>query len=85
MRLQTARAIYGNGRLVFASPELIPSNGAEVVVTYLGESQEEGAPQDDPIQALRGRGKGERLNERLLRSRRADREVDKRRVRNLRS
>ncbi len=85
MRLQTARAIYRDGRLVFASPELTPSDGAEVVVTYLGEPQERDVPQDDPVQALRGRGKGERLNERLLRSRRENRGADGRRARHLRS
>ncbi|HFE67327.1 MAG TPA: AbrB/MazE/SpoVT family DNA-binding domain-containing protein [Chloroflexi bacterium] len=31
---------------------------------------------DDPIKALRGRGKGERLVERLLASRREDRELE---------
>jgi len=78
MRLQATHAVYKEGTLIFANPELAPRDGAEVVVTYLEEFQREGNLGMDPIQALRGRGKGERLVERLLQSRREDRERDER-------
>ena len=74
MRLQTARAIYEDGRLIFADPRLVPGDGAEVLVTFLWEV----IPKADPIQALRGRGKGEDLVEKLLQSRQEDRELDER-------
>ena len=76
MRLQVVRAIYHDGTLVFAHPEVVPRNGTEVVVTYLDDSGLAGIRRVDPIQALRGRGKGERLVEKLLQSRREDRERD---------
>jgi hypothetical protein len=78
MRLQAVRAIYKDRALIFADPELAPRDGTEVVVTFLEEFQTGVAPGVDPIQALRGRGKGERLVERLLQSRREDRERDER-------
>lgn len=74
MKLQVVRAIYKGGILIFAQPGLAPRDGTEVVVTYLAEGEAEGKPGVDPLQALRGRGKGERLVERLLQSRREDRE-----------
>jgi hypothetical protein len=73
MRLRTARAIYKDGNLVFADPALAPKDVTEVIVTYVEPSEVETAGQSDPIQALRGRGRGERLTERLLQSRREDR------------
>ncbi len=76
MRLQVVRAIYKDGTLVFAHPEVVPRNGAEVVVTYVDDSGGEGRSRVDPLQALRGRGKGERLVERLVQSRREDRARD---------
>jgi len=78
MRLQTARAIYEDGRLIFADPRLVPRDGAEVVVTFLWEFEKDVIPKVDPIQALRGRGKGEGLVEKLLQSRQGDRELDER-------
>ncbi len=74
MRLQVVRAIYKNGTLIFTQPELTPRDGTEVILTYLDEGSVEDRPPVDPIQALRGRGKGERLVEKLLESRREDRE-----------
>jgi hypothetical protein len=85
MRLQTVRAIYKDGTLVFADPELIPKNGAEVVVTFLEELETQVTLKKDPIQALRGRGKGERLVEKLMQSRREDREQDERGLEHLRA
>lgn len=66
MRLQVVRAIYKDGTLIFAHPELTPRNGTEVVITYLEKLGAEGVRGVDPIQALRGQGKGERLVERRL-------------------
>ena len=76
MKLQVVRAIYKEGALIFAQPELTPRDGAEVVVTYLAEGEAEASRPQDPLQALRGRGRGERLVERLLQLRREDRERD---------
>lgn len=76
MRLQVVRAIYKDGTLIFTQPELIPRDGTEVILTYVEEEGGEEQPAVDPIQALRGRGKGERLVEKLLRSRREDRQRD---------
>ena len=72
MRLQVVRAIYKDGTLIFTQPELTPRDGTEVILTYLDEGQVEGHRPVDPVQALRGRGKGERLVEKLLESRRED-------------
>jgi hypothetical protein len=74
MRLQVVRAIYKSGMLIFTQPELTPRDGTEVILTYLDEGSGGDRPPVDPIQALRGRGKGERLVEKLLESRREDRE-----------
>ena len=76
MRLQVVRAIYKDGTLIFAQPELTPKDGAEVVVTYIADERAEERNSIDPIHTLRGRGKGEPLVERLLQSRREDRERD---------
>lgn len=72
--LQTTRAVYREGRLIFPTPGTAPKNGAQVVVTYVHEAAESQGSGEDPIVALRGRGKGEGLVRRLLRSRRQDRE-----------
>ena len=83
--LRTVHAIFTNGALIFADPAFVPQEGTEVVVTYFESSQAEGPRGVDPLRALRGRGKGERLVERLLRARREDREYDERSSRHLRS
>ena len=72
MRLQVVRAIYKGGTLIFTQPELTPRDGTEVILTYLEEGGTEEQSAVDPIQALRGRGKGERLVEKLLQSRRVE-------------
>jgi hypothetical protein len=74
--LQIVRAIYKGGTLIFTKPELAPRDGTEVILTSLEEGRVEEQPEGDPIQALRGRGKGERLVEKLLQSRREDRRRD---------
>jgi hypothetical protein len=85
MRLQAVHAIFKDGVLIFADPALAPQNGAEVVVTFLEESKTEALHGVDPMQALRGRGKGERLVEKLWQARREDREHDERSCRRLRA
>lgn len=52
-RLKTVHAVYKNGTLIFANPELAPRDGAEVVITFLEEFQTEGISGVDPIQSLR--------------------------------
>ena len=54
MRLQTARAVYKDGALVFADPELAPRDGTEVIITYLEKFRAMTILEVDPIQALRG-------------------------------
>lgn len=76
MRLQAVRAVYEGGTLIFTNPEFTPKDGAEVMVTYLEEESAEGVSHQDPLVALRGRGKGERLVERLLQARKEDTQYD---------
>jgi hypothetical protein len=83
-RLQAVHAIFKDGALIFADPALAPKNGAEVVVTYIEESPTETPSNGDLLSALRGRGTGERLVEKLLQARREDREHDERSYRHLR-
>lgn len=85
MRLKAVRAIYKDGVLVFAEPALAPKGATEVLITYLAESPAETPGEADPIHALRGRGKGERLVEKLLEARREDRERDERSPKPLRA
>jgi hypothetical protein len=85
MKLQTVHAIFKNGTLIFADSTLVPKDGTEVVVTYLKEPKAEALEGRDPIKALRGRGKGERLVEKLWQVRREDREQDERSCRRLRA
>ncbi|RLF67354.1 MAG: hypothetical protein DRN30_00065 [Thermoplasmata archaeon] len=72
MTLQTVRAIYKDKQLIFADRNLVPENGAEVVITFINTLGPEIMLEADPIRELRGRGKGEKLVERLLQSRRED-------------
>jgi hypothetical protein len=76
MSLQTVRAVYQSGNLIFTDPTLAPKDGTEVVVTFVEKLPTDVDSGVDPIQALRGRGKGEKLVEKLLQSRREDRERD---------
>jgi len=78
--LKATYAIYKKGRLVFIDEQTVPEDGTKVIVIFL---EEMGGT--DPIRALRGRGKGERLVEKLLKSRREDLEADERSYRDLRS
>jgi hypothetical protein len=84
MSLQTVRAVYKSGTLIFIDPALAPRDGTEVVVTFVEKFQTEPSSRVDPIQALRGRGKGEKLVEKLLQSRREDQEQDEQNHRRLR-
>ena len=72
MGLQAVRAVYKGGTLIFTNPEFTPKDGTEVMVTYLEEERAEDVSRQDPLLALRGRGKGERLVERLLQARQED-------------
>ena len=83
--LHAVHAIFTNGALIFADPTLAPQDGTEVVVTYFEAPHAEGPREVAPLRALRGRGKGERLVEKLLRARREDWEHDERSSRHLRS
>ena len=85
MRLQVVRAIYQGGMLIFTQPELIPPDGTEVIVTYLEDGEIKEQLKVDPIRALRGRGKEERLVEKLLQSRREDRQRDESRSTSVRT
>ena len=76
MSLQAVHAIYKDGALVFADPKQAPQDGMEVIVTFLEQFPTRATPRLDPIKALRGRGRGEKLVERLLQSRREDRQRD---------
>jgi hypothetical protein len=82
--LKAVRAIYKEGKLIFADEKTAPKDGTEVIVTFLEDSNES-VPKIDAIAALKGRGKGERLVEKLLQSRREDLERDERKYRHLRS
>jgi len=83
--LHAVHAIFKNGALIFTDPTLAPRDGAEVVVTYFEAPPAEALSGVEPLRALRGRGKGERLVEKLLQARREDREHDERSSRHLRS
>jgi hypothetical protein len=78
MELQAVHAVYENGRLIFTDPNMAPINGSEVLVTYLVRASKKTFTNIDPILELRGRGKGERLVEKLLKSRHEDRNHDER-------
>jgi hypothetical protein len=82
--LRTVHAIFKEGVLIFADPALAPRDGREVVVTYFEASPTEAPRGGDPLHTLRGRGKGERLVEKLLQARREVREYDERSYRALR-
>jgi hypothetical protein len=82
--LRAVRAIYKEGKLIFANEKIAPKDGMEVIVTFLEDSDKR-VPKIDAIAALRGRGKGERLVEKLLQSRQEDLERDERKYRYLRS
>ena len=78
--LKATYAIYKRGRLAFTDEQAVLKDGTKVIVIF-----SEGIAETDPIEALRGRGEGERLVEKLLKSRREDLEADERSYRNLRS
>lgn len=83
VKLHTTQAIYANGRLIFMDPEQAPSDGTEVVVTFIEKSVNSSVA--ETIHALRGRGRGEPLVQKLNQSRREDRIHDERTTKRLRS
>jgi len=74
--LKSAHAVYKEGKLIFANEQIAPKDGTEVIVTFFEDSSESVSLPIDAIVALRGRGKGEKLVEKLLQSRREDLEHD---------
>ncbi|MBC8232214.1 hypothetical protein H8E77_21930 [bacterium] len=83
--LKAAHAIYKEGRLIFANEQIVPQDGTEVIVTFFEEAKESVKASTDAIKALRGRGKGEKLVEKLLHLRQEDLEHDEENYRRLRS
>ena len=83
--LKTVHAIYKKGRLIFANEQMAPKDGTQVIVTFSEGSEENISEEMNAIKALRGRGKGEKLVEKLLKERREDFEHEARNYRNLRS
>ena len=72
MKRQTIHAEYRSQRLSFrGAPPRIP-DGADVTVIFPVEAADLTAHGHRAIVELRGRAKGERLTERLLRSRKED-------------
>ncbi len=82
--LRAVRAIYKQGQFVFPDSSSVPKEGAEVMITFLDEENTTMSGLE-AIQALKGRGRDEHLVEKLLQSRREDREQDERSYRLLRS
>lgn len=83
--LKAVHAIYKEGKLIFADEHIRPKDGTEVIVTFFEEKKEGVKTPADAIEALRGRGKGEKLVEKLLQSRREDLKHDEENYRRLRS
>ena len=84
MKLRSVRAVYKDGELIFPDPCRTPEDGEEVVVTFVERVEEQQPLERDPIEALRGRGRGENLVEKLLESRRKDQQRDDREADRLR-
>jgi len=82
--IKAARAIYKKGQLVFIDKKDIPDDGSEVIVTFVEKSADE-ISESNAIAALKGRGKGENLGEKLLKSRQEDLEHDERNYQRIRS
>lgn len=82
--LKAVHAVCQEGRFIFANEKITPKDGTEVVITFFEDSTES-VSRVDAIASLRGRGKGERLVEKLLQSRQEDLEHDERNCRRLRS
>jgi len=72
--LQTVHAIYKDEKLIFTDRSTLPENGVEVIITFINKSKPAPVLATDPIRDLRGRGRGENLVHRLLKSRSEDRE-----------
>ena len=82
--INTVKAIYKEGRLIFLDETVVPEDGTEVTVTFTKNSKDKMSGLD-AINALYGSGKGENLLEELLESRREDLEHEERNYRRSRS
>lgn len=82
--IRAVRAIYKDGKLLFIDKTGMPNDGSEVIVTFVDRS-EENKSGSDAISALKGRGKGESLGEKLLKARKDDKEQDEKSYQCLRS
>ena len=82
--LRAVYAIYKEGKLIFADEQVTPKDGTEVVVTFFEEARESTKVSMDAVKALRGRGKGEKLVDKLLQLRQEDLEHDEENYRRLR-
>lgn len=83
--LKAVHAIYKEGKLIFADEQIAPKDGTEVIVTFFEETKESVKTPADAIKALRRRGKGEKLVDKLLQLRWEDLEHDEENYRRLRS
>ena len=82
--IKAVKAIYENGKLIFIDENISLKDGTEIIVTFVDDTEGK-IPAREAIKALRGRGKGEKLVEKLLESRREDKEHDEDDYRRLRS
>jgi len=82
--IKTVKAIYKEGQFIFLDEMIVPKDGTEVTITFTEDSENKMSGLD-AIDALYGRGKGEKLLEKLLELRREDLEHDERNYRRLRS
>lgn len=70
------------GRLIFLDKAILPKDGTEVTVIFKDDTDDK-ISFEEAIKALRGRGKGEGLLEKLLKMRKEDREKDEETYRRL--
>ena len=74
--LTAVPAICKEGKIVFANVRMVPKYETQVIVAFL-ENSKKNALKIDPITSLRGHGKGEKLVEKLLQSRKEDLKYEK--------
>ena len=77
MKMLTIKGIY-DGKKIEPVEEIPFKDKHRVIIVFLEEPVEETdlKPETDPIKALRGCAKGERLTEKLLESRKEDLELE---------
>jgi hypothetical protein len=82
--IREAHAIYKKGRLIFLDKTVLPKDGTEVTIIFKDDTDGK-LSELEAIDALYGIDKGGNLLEKLLESRREDREHDERNYKRLRS